>query len=71
MGNLFGNKDAKRAQQKAEEEARKSRQLQEIANNRQLASAQAKEGEGQPSRRKVRGRALFKDVDESDGSTLA
>lgn len=56
MGAIFGGKN-----NAAQKEAEKSRQLQQIANDRQLAALQAQDQDAATSRKAVRGRKLFAD----------
>lgn len=65
MGSIFGGKN-----NTAQKEAEKSRQLQQIANDRQLAAMQAQEQDTTTTRKAVRGRKLFSD-DGGEKSNLS
>lgn len=66
VGQLFGGGQNKAAAR----EAAQSRELQRIANDRQLADAGRGDAESTISRRRPRGRRLFEDAEAALPSTL-
>ncbi|RIY03256.1 hypothetical protein D3218_00325 [Aureimonas flava] len=70
MGSIFsGNKDAKRAAEQARADAERSRQIQQVANDQQLAQLTAADTDTGASRRPSRGRRLF--VSDANSGGLA
>lgn len=71
VSNLFGG-GSKKAEREAKKQQEESRQLQRVANDRQLAEANRNKSAIGATRRAPRGRRLFEDggVDASSSSTV-